>query len=381
MAASTKTSRKNNNCENYDKYFPRKGDVADHTKKHKVWSGKGFRIRNGGNSCFLISAINALLASDIFQKALLDSAREAQLKVGKGEVFKSIKNIASSTPDTLNCVKDIRTKVAEHHLKNDNSDDFDDGTEHDAVDFLRALLKCLKSEFRPEFNWIEDLTKYVIQKKFTCHYCDHESVADNDEDNDLVLRVYPVNAYSISSVDDAVKAELETELMAKPHSCKNPDNEDFIVTKQMTVIPKVLMIQVMRFEYSQKYKRYAKSAKKITPHVRMKIKHISLSLDASINTMGAGLTSGHCITNVHQGDELFTQCNDKNLQANLTADRANLDDTCFALYSQEEGGQNRKTESEPADFSMDFWKKMKITLVDKSRDVWKSEYISTASPN
>jgi hypothetical protein len=169
-------------------------DEEETNTKEDFERNSGHKMHNLGNSCFVISDVNALLASPTFTNALLDPRRIHQLKsTTKGIVFKTLKTIATSGPLAVSCIKTLRSAVAQHHISSSasrngnrasNSDNFDDGRQHCPANFLVALLDCLNSEFR--FPWVRNLFEFVIHEEQTCVHCDMNSLIKIQE---IVLQV------------------------------------------------------------------------------------------------------------------------------------------------------------------------------------------------
>ena len=296
---------------------------------------QGRKIRNPGNSCFVISVVNAVLASQNFTKALMDPVKVKELRTGKGVVFYSLKKIAQSNPKNVQDVKSIRTNVALNHIKEnkknnkkpENITNYDDGKEHDPVGFMRSFLDCLTGEFRPQFTWVRSLTEFVINEKHTCQNCKHEATIEVEE---IILQVTAKK----SNLEDAIKETFEMEIMEKPHNCSNPNNT-VMVTKSLVVTPPVLLIQVNRFKVNPETENIEKLKNEVEPSLRINLNETEFLMDASINHIGMGPDSGHCVTNINQHiNGLFSQCSDENIKQNVTAKKVNLNQTYLSIYSK-----------------------------------------------
>ena len=102
---------------------------------------------NEGNSCFDILCINLLCSCSTFSEYLLDPVQNKHFK-GKGELFQEMKTICLSAAKEPKSVKKIRTIVSNHHIQSNKYylyvTKYDDGQQHDPVEFMRAMLLCLE---------------------------------------------------------------------------------------------------------------------------------------------------------------------------------------------------------------------------------------------
>ena len=122
--------------------------------------------------------------------------------------------ISQSTSEKLNSCKNIRTIVADRHKKENckskNVTNFDDGNEHDAALFLRAMLECLGNEFKS--NWVKDLTEHKVEEEQNCNNCDFSRTLNY---KDVLLVVAGESKY----IEKGIEAKLEAETAIVEHNC------------------------------------------------------------------------------------------------------------------------------------------------------------------
>ena len=297
-------------------------------------------INNIRNSCFCISSVNALVACSKFSEQLLDPKRFVELKPGKGDVFRALVKICKSKEGDIQCVKSIRTNVAQDYKKRNPTTkiNYDDGKQHDPEEFLRALLDCVSNEFMVNHKWVSKITEYVILETHSCPNCDFKKNIDMEEN------VFQIDANS-KSLKEGIKKKLATEEIQKgsdfQHDCPNPTNKVF-VRKRLLVTPEVFIPQVNRFEYNKRTKSSRKVKTDVKLSKRLKLGDVPFELDASINHEGNTMNAGHCITNVFDPKTgLFHRCSDSSITKNMTTKEAKANQVYVAFLSK------KKSEQEP----------------------------------
>ena len=271
----------------------------------------------------------------------MDPRRLHDLKVGKGSVFKSLVKIFRAPEKYLQCVKSIRTNVAFHFkMKNPKSQtNFDDGKEHDPVDFMRALLDCMSDEFEENKNWIKRLTEFVILEEHSCPNCSHQ------KQYNLTESIFQVDVKPVS-LHEAVMDKLKTESIEKGsgfnHACPIPINE-VTLKKSLLVYPDMFLIQVNRFEMVAQSDRFQKSKNEVKPSQEITFNEVKFTLEASINHEGNSMETGHCICNVFEPkSKLFHRCSDSSVTKDLSGIKAQANQVYLAVYSKCTGGLDKQ---------------------------------------
>ena len=212
--------------------------------------------------------------------------------------------ISKSTSEKLNSCKNIRTIVADRHKKENckskNVTNFDDGNEHDAALFLRAMLECLGNEFKS--NWVKDLTEHKVEEEQNCNNCDFSQTVNY---KDVLLVVAGESKY----IEKGIESKLEAETAIVEHNCTVTKNE-VNVTKKLVLKPKLLLIQINRFKMDD-YGMAKKMMNKVRVKEKIKVEQVNYILDSSINHEGPKVETGHCIVNVYNFKEnIVIRCSD-----------------------------------------------------------------------
>ena len=254
------------------------------------------RLKNshGSNHCFANTALTMLLQIRVLWQFL-----EREGKSG-GPITKELlrlKNRPNGTDDNIYALRVL--------VKRDGKSDFGDNLQHDASEFLTALI----SQVNDEVPGVADLFRGQIVIVRTCMKCRKQSKVIQTMD-EIVMSV-PI---STLNREDRLSVLIENKFkdeqnVDKACECSPKENKPHTVSTSLKVAPKVMLVTTMRYMSTNK------GISKLDNSIRVNMTHITTCatyiLRSFINHEGKTTNSGHYTITVEEpSSQSFTELDD-----------------------------------------------------------------------
>jgi len=240
-------------------------------------------LRNIGNTCFMNSILQCLFNTPLFFDYFLQGThRKEKNPKNKGladafaELLGKVKSHAGSISHSAENTSDVKSRISRINSM------FSGYNQHDAQEFLKAILEGINDDVnrvvtKPAYKeltadpqrkiqdisdeWynymlardnsiITDLFCGQLMSKITCTHCNNESLAF-DNFWDLALS-FTKTSSSKTHLSDMLAQFLKEEALEDLFHCekckvRRKSKKRFVIWK----LPKVLVVQLKRFEYTQ----------------------------------------------------------------------------------------------------------------------------------
>ena len=191
-------------------------------------------MRNPNTVCYIITAFNNLSNCKNFVKLILGVQTPKFLKQGKGELFRTVKDILRNHGKMASALK-IRNLV--HKAK--PAQGYSQG-QHDVSEFIGHFIEVLEDEFVGSFNGFSELFDTTIIKTKFCENCNNASQVDQV----TTIRMHPLPVHETS-----LRATWENYLAPERQkvTCEKCRHPYQLVCSEVKVEPKILCISYNRF--------------------------------------------------------------------------------------------------------------------------------------
>ena len=213
---------------------------------------KCLQLENPATSCFVNSNINALFSIPSFISFLTGRSVTSCLKAGRGALYFELRRLAKwqgSRPASSDMVRQLVSSTFP-------AGGFESG-QHDAAEFLIALIDALKDEFEQRSESqikLEKMFQSVITSNLTClnPTCPRAGAREIEAtvDDQKKGPVISLGKHE-SSMLDAIKTYLKGEIIeVRCPTCEHP--WAFRSTSKWEVLPQSLIVALPRFVFDEK---------------------------------------------------------------------------------------------------------------------------------
>ena len=211
---------------------------------------KVVRLINHGNSCFNNSVLNGLFSSPAFLSFL---NTQLEVQPGKGRLLNELRRLVIVPSGvTARAAEVIRLVAIDSRGDNDDreghGEDYDDGEQHDPALYLNALIVCLRNELMPiSVQQLDEMFCTSMTEELRCT----DSLLCPATINPIEYSApLPLPALNSISVENSCQIFLQTEQRVR--TCRACLGTNAHVEKKLAQLPRVLVIQLTRFQIRNK---------------------------------------------------------------------------------------------------------------------------------
>ena len=310
-------------------------------------------MTNRGNYCFVIAAFNILASAPQFLQALQPMNRRHFKK--NSQLVPLLSRILNGEIGKEVAAHKLRNLVAEFHRNDGGTNEFDDGHQKDAHNFLLALLDLMESECVHESTLCEELFGIRLTKKWSCNnpLCNERDVhTEQYTERTLSLAITEETA----TLSDAYNPYIAPEELPRNCACGEKIS---LVIKQYSSLPNLIPIHL---------KRYGNNlTKNNNPIIPLKFWYpddiTQYVLTGLVNHLGKTMSAGHYIAVVPDRKGKLLIVDDDNIfpVVNNTAIDKYFNNGYVLMYSKTSTQQASKRRSQAIDGQEGAIKKPKIS--------------------
>ena len=272
-------------------------------------------MENRGTSCFVNSTINALFSLPSVFSFLTERSVMPCLKAGRGALYLELRRLAmwqGSRPANSDMVRQLVGSMFPAR-------GFENG-QHDAAEFMIALIGALKGEFMPGSESeikLEKMFQSVITSNLTClnTTCPRAGAREigatvDDSKKGPVISLGKHESSMVNAINTYLKGEV---LEVRCPTCRHPRASRS--TSKWEVLPQNLLIALPRFMFDEKTVTTRKNNQSITVPNKLEINSVKFSLTAAVEHLGTQASNGHYFTYSKSfSTGQYTLCNDSSIE-------------------------------------------------------------------
>jgi hypothetical protein len=272
----------------------------------QILSNEGLKIYKfenpGTNLCFSNAVASVILNIKGFQDML-----EGDIPtLNQNSVCKELKKLSQVPNNTNSSTKNLRRKIQEKCVENQqNTKRFDNNRQHDAAEFLNSLLEHMLYDEIEVMNRLFGRT----QERLFCMNNNCNAV-DHSPSNVVNILALPIVGTTLHMCLDAYFNQHQIQ-----RNCPHCDSQSASQVTEYTDEPTVLIFQLNRFNYSDKYKRIIKMHNQIDVATMIQLPTGALfEIVGAIFHSGPTTSSGHYTAAIYCRERnSFYYCNDERI--------------------------------------------------------------------
>ena len=264
---------------------------------------KIYKFENPGtNLCFSNAVTSVILNIKGFQDLLEGN----NPRLNQNSVCSELKKLSQLPNNTNSSTKNLRREIQEKCIEHQqNTKTFDDDRQHDAAEFLNSLLEHM---FYTEIELVNRLFGQTQERIFCMNgRC---NIADLSPSNMVNIVAIPIVGTTLHMCLDEYFNQHQIQ-----RNCPHCDSQTASQVTEFTVEPCVLIVQLNRFNYSNKHKRTMKMHDQIDVAMEIQLPTGSLyEIVGAIFHSGQTTSSGHYTAAIYCRERnSFYYCNDERI--------------------------------------------------------------------
>ena len=282
----------------------RKSEPNVYTSQFLSYEGlKIYKFDNPGtNLCFCNAVTSVILNIKGFQDLLEGN----NPRLNQNSVCSELKKLSQLPNNTNSSTKNLRREIQEKCIEHQqNTKTFDDDRQHDAAEFLNSLLEHM---FYTEIELVNRLFGQTQERIFCMNgRC---NIADLSPSNMVNIVAIPIVGTTLHMCLDEYFNQHQIQ-----RNCPHCDSQTASQVTEFTVEPCVLIVQLNRFNYSNKHKRTMKMHDQIDVAMEIQLPTGSLyEIVGAIFHSGQTTSSGHYTAAIYCRERnSFYYCNDERI--------------------------------------------------------------------